>query len=54
MATKQTLLLQPVPITTNRRGLLNTTLCDTEGGFLRVFRFPPPIKLTATISLKYC
>ena len=23
-------------------------------GFLRVLRFPPPIKLTATISLKYC
>jgi hypothetical protein len=24
------------------------------GGFLRVLRFPPPIKLTAAISLKYC
>jgi len=24
------------------------------GGFLRVLRFPPPIKLTATIKLKYC
>ena len=24
------------------------------GGFLRVFRFPPPIKLTTTILLKYC
>jgi hypothetical protein len=24
------------------------------GGFLRVLQFPPPIKLTATISLKYC
>jgi len=24
------------------------------GGFLRVPRFPPPIKLTATIELKYC
>jgi len=24
------------------------------GGFLRVLRFPPPIKLTATILLKYC
>jgi hypothetical protein len=23
-------------------------------GFLRVFQFPPPIKLTATIYLKYC
>ena len=23
-------------------------------GFLPVLRFPPPIKLTATISLKYC
>jgi hypothetical protein len=25
-----------------------------DGGFLRVLRFPPPIKLTATIQLKYC
>ena len=24
------------------------------GGFLRVLRFPPPIKLTATMWLKYC
>jgi hypothetical protein len=24
------------------------------GGFLRVLGFPPPIKLTATILLKYC
>jgi len=24
------------------------------GGFLRVLRFPPPIKLTTTILLKYC
>ena len=24
------------------------------GGFLRVFRFHPPRKLTATIELKYC
>jgi len=24
------------------------------GGFLRVLWFPPPIKLTATIWLKYC
>jgi len=24
------------------------------GGFLRVRRFPPPIKLTAKIQLKYC
>jgi hypothetical protein len=24
------------------------------GGFLCVLRFPPPIKLTATILLKYC
>jgi hypothetical protein len=23
------------------------------GGFIRVLRFPPPIKLTATIYLKY-
>ena len=24
------------------------------GGFLQVLQFPPPIKLTATIQLKYC
>ena len=24
------------------------------GGFLRVLLFPPPIKLTATMYLKYC
>ena len=24
------------------------------GGFLRVFRFPQPIKLTTKIYLKYC
>jgi hypothetical protein len=24
------------------------------GGFLQVLLFPPPIKLTATILLKYC
>jgi hypothetical protein len=24
------------------------------GGFLRVFRFPSPIKLVSTIYLKYC
>ena len=36
-----------------------TTLCDKicqwlATGFLRVLRFPPPKKLTATIYLKYC
>ena len=39
------------------RGVLDTTLSDIKcvsdllegGGFLRVLRFPPPIKLTATI-----
>ena len=41
------------------RGVLDTTLCDKVcdrqvGGFLRVLRFPPPIKLAATILLKYC
>jgi hypothetical protein len=37
------------------------TLCDKfvsdlwqVGGFLWVLRFPPPIKLTATMKLKYC
>jgi len=24
------------------------------GGFFRIIRFPPPIKLTTTILLKYC
>ena len=27
-----------------------TVTCDTISGFLRVLRFPPPIKLTATIT----
>jgi len=36
------------------RGVPDTTLCDTVylrqiGGFLRVLRFPPPIKLTTAI-----
>jgi len=31
------------------RAVLETTV----SGFLRVLRFPPPIKLTATIQLKY-
>ena len=37
-------------------GVLNTILCDLRqvGGFFRVLRFPPPIKLTATIYLKCC
>ena len=54
--------IQSVPITTNvripfMRGVLYTTLCDKVcdlqqvGGFLR---FPPAIKLTAVIQLKYC
>ena len=44
------------------RGVFDTTLCDKVcqlqvSGFYRVLRFPPPIKpikLTATILLKYC
>ena len=33
------------------RGVLDKTLCDLRqaDGFLWVLRFPPPIKLTATI-----
>ena len=38
------------------RHVLDTTLCDKfvnvlrqDGGFLQVLRFPPPIKLTATM-----
>jgi hypothetical protein len=34
-----------------RRGVLDATFCDNV--FFRTFRFPPPIKLTATIKLKY-
>ena len=44
-----------------KRGVPNTTLCDKVvsdlrqiSGFLRVLRFPPTIKLIATIQLKYC
>ena len=46
-----------------KQGVLGTTLCTTHKfvsdlrqvcGFLRVFRLPPPIKLTASIWLKYC
>ena len=40
----------------HRRGVFDTTLCDKEcqwlgqvGGFLHILRFPPTIKLTATI-----
>ena len=44
------------------RGVLDTTLCDKSFsvhcgglvGLLRVLRFPPPIKLTATVKMKYC
>jgi hypothetical protein len=37
------------------RGVLNTTLWDTFfSSFLWVLWFPPRIKLTATIWLKYC
>jgi hypothetical protein len=43
------------------RSVLDTTLCDNfvndlrqVGGFLLVLRFPPTIKLTATISVKSC
>ena len=42
-------------------GVFDTTLCDKVcqwivqvGGFLLVHRFPQPVKLTATIWLKYC
>jgi hypothetical protein len=32
-----------------------TLVCLRQvGGFLWVLRFPPPIKLTARIKLKYC
>jgi hypothetical protein len=58
-----TAYMQSVPVTTNVKnsnpaqgGLLDTTLYDKivsdlrqVGGYLRVLRFPPSIKLTATI-----
>ena len=34
-----------------RHGVLNTSFCDNV---CRWLQFPPPIKLTATIWLKYC
>ena len=43
-----------------KRGVLDTTLYDKvcqwleTSRFLQVLHFPPPIKLTATIYLKYC
>jgi hypothetical protein len=61
--------MQSVLITTNVcefescswRGVLDATLYDIKfvndlrqfGGFIRVLRFSPPIKLTTTIQLKY-
>jgi hypothetical protein len=38
------------------RGRCTTFVSDLRkvGGFLQVLRFPPPIKLTTTIQLKYC
>ena len=43
----------------SRHGVHDTTLCDKVTSnrllsFLRMLRFPPPIKVTATIQLKYC
>jgi len=58
--------MQAVPITTDVVNLLLiramcTQLFDKDvsdlrqvGGFLLVLRFPQTIKLTATMSLKYC
>ena len=61
--------VQSVPITTKVVSL-NPVHCEVywiklyvikfvsdlrqDGGFLRVLLSPPPIKLTATIQLKYC
>jgi hypothetical protein len=39
----------------NRRNALDTTLCDKVCQWLTTGQWlPPPIKLTATIQLKYC
>ena len=61
--------VQPMPITTTVVSLnsvhgevysiqhcVKKFVCDLRQvcGFLWVLRFPPPIKLTATIQLKYC
>ena len=42
-------------------GVLDAKVCvkavsdlQQVGGFLRILRLPPPIKLTTTIKLKYC
>jgi hypothetical protein len=49
------------PAHSSWRGVLDTTLCDSLSVtfemlmvFFRYSGFPPPIKLTATIELKYC
>ena len=49
--------MKSVPITTDVVGSTPSQFVSDlwqVGGFLRVLRFPPPIKLTATIQLKYC
>jgi hypothetical protein len=54
--------MQSVPITTDVRSGRDVQhyvikfVSDLRqvSGFLRDLRFPPPIKLTTTISLKYC
>jgi hypothetical protein len=40
--------MQSVPITTPTQGEVYSDLPQV-GGFLRILRFPPPVKLTATI-----
>ena len=56
-------LMQSMPITTVRilliQDVIDTTLCDQVcHGDLRqiggLLRFPPPIKLTVMMKLKYC
>ena len=37
-----------------RLSLIKNSDLRHVGGFLRILRFPPPIKLTCTIELKYC
>ena len=48
-----TTVMQSVPITTSIASSIISDLRQV-GGFFRVLWFPPPIKLTATIYLKYC
>jgi hypothetical protein len=48
--------LSGLPLALEQAGAMIQFVFDLlqVSGFLRVIRFPPPIKLTDTIKLKYC